>query len=1210
MANPFDQFDAPAASAANPFDQFDAAPPPAKGGNPFDHLDAATPPSAPDDGEPGFFSTLGSAALRGAVTGGSEVAQAAHPFTDQPTEPQDQSSLGKMLAKPISEGYGDPKWWAAQIAYGAGQSAPSVALGFAGAGAGTLVAPGVGTAVGGAAGFALGSAIQTVGPAYQRARQDGLSHDDAVDRALKETGIAAVAGAAMGAVPTGMGRAIKGPISNALAHIFVAQPAIGTAQQLATGAVEGRTPSADELATGYATNVGLGAALSAAHLPFRAAHGIDPATATDRPTTAADMNQNDEAAGAAARARDATIASEPLSDTTPEPASDIHAQVRSMLDRSTTKDAVFIAPGNEDAIPSDLPDHVTKIPRDEGTLLTTNDDKAEAYRTAPAITDDSLAETLGYPETKAQAIASGDPRMVQARDPDGNVVAEAVSSPARMSETAAELLRQAPEGSTIHLPSGDEMQARRASMQPDDTAAAGVIASHMPTSQETRQNGIMARSLLGKIFSPSTVSDTAERQAALQREGLGLARRETQQARAGLEQFRETAPQLGTPEGDALMAYMEGRSDGAQLQHPEQRQLANYVRSLNKGRQQALADLPAYQARNFIEDYFPHMWEDPRNAAQVMSTAGVGSRQGSGRNLKARSIPTYADGIAAGLKPLHTNIVDGEMAYLSNIDRFIAHQRIFDQMQKNGTAYYAAPGRQRAGDVPLNGRLGQKTTPDGIPLQAYAQEDAARVYNNMISRGIMGTDAGPLYDRLLRAKNGMTQAELSFSAFHAITMAMESTVSEFARGFLDLAAGHPLSGLAKMATSPAAMAKYYRLGRQGAAEYVKPSTQGAAIARQMNLLTRAGIAPPIGRGEQQYFTAQRGAYRSFRDFRQAMGDAAKDMRDSPLAGPFRQFAQQTARVMDTVSAPLFDHLIPRIKAGASLARMSDWMQQHPLGGHDEMMKAARDIVDSTDNRFGEFNYDNLMWHTGLKQAAFMSMRAFGWAIGTWREIGGGVADLARARLTERAAYVVGLGAVTAFANGMMTYLHTGKQPSMQDLYAYDTGQKDDRGNPIRAMIPGYAKEFSQLGANIYARGAEAAGKSYLYSKAASMWTSAYELLTNRDFRDDPIGPPQAGMTTAQGREQMPEFLSRYFKEAASHYVPINWRSAIGVQSANDVQGLTAPERALAIRKAPFALSNPEAARQFFQHQEEHPKGPDAKWRAKLKREAGAAEPPN
>ena len=97
------------------------------------------------------------------------------------------------------------------------------------------------------------------------------------------------------------------------------------------------------------------------------------------------------------------------------------------------------------------------------------------------------------------------------------------------------------------------------------------------TPQQRRKNGFIARSFLGKIFSPSTVSPSAKAQAALTRHEYGQARCLTQQARAGLEQFRKDAPDLGTPEGRNFMAYVEGRSAGAQLGNPSLRPAAHLL---------------------------------------------------------------------------------------------------------------------------------------------------------------------------------------------------------------------------------------------------------------------------------------------------------------------------------------------------------------------------------------------------------------------------------------------------------------------------------------------------------------------------------------------------------------------------------------------------------------------------------------------------------
>ncbi|HEV2549671.1 MAG TPA: hypothetical protein VGU20_20310 [Stellaceae bacterium] len=56
------------------------------------------------------------------------------------------------------------------------------------------------------------------------------------------------------------------------------------------------------------------------------------------------------------------------------------------------------------------------------------------------------------------------------------------------------------------------------------------------------------------------------------------------------------------------------------------------------------------------------------------------------------------------------------------------------------------------------------------------------------------------------------------------------------------------------------------------------------------------------------------------------------------------------------------------------------------------------------------------------------------------------------------------------------------------------------------------------------------------------------------------------------------------------------------------EGLSPVEQALAIRKAPFAVQTPEAAQRFFARQEQKPKSPEERWKAKLRREQREARP--
>lgn len=255
-------------------------------GEELDFSGLTAPPKAP-----GVFETAYEAGKKGFVSGIKESIQAPTAFRDRPAEEADTTPVGELLAAPISQGWNDPKWWVAHIVHGAAASSPSLAAGAAGAAAGAGIAGAttgigapVGALVGGAGGFALGSAIQTIAPAYQRARAAGLDHDESVNRALAETGIAAAFGGAMGAAPALS--PLKGAVSRALAEIFAVQPGLGIGQQVATGAVEGKMPSLDELGTAYAEQAGMGAAMVGGHGAARRllGHGAGaPATSPNPP---------------------------------------------------------------------------------------------------------------------------------------------------------------------------------------------------------------------------------------------------------------------------------------------------------------------------------------------------------------------------------------------------------------------------------------------------------------------------------------------------------------------------------------------------------------------------------------------------------------------------------------------------------------------------------------------------------------------------------------------------------------------------------------------------------------------------------------------------------------------------------------------------------------------------------------------------------------
>lgn len=147
-----------------------------------------------------------------------------------------------------------------------------------------------------------------------------------------------------------------------------------------------------------------------------------------------------------------------------EPHCDILAQLRALFDPASPKDAVFVAAGNEAAIPHGIEGG---IKRREGTLFTTSPAKAAAF--SRGVNDAELGELLGYPEAKADVFASDSPMMVQALDRDGCVIIEAAASLARLSETVAAFRAYVPEGGRLEMLAPLSAIGRRALLNAQET---------------------------------------------------------------------------------------------------------------------------------------------------------------------------------------------------------------------------------------------------------------------------------------------------------------------------------------------------------------------------------------------------------------------------------------------------------------------------------------------------------------------------------------------------------------------------------------------------------------------------------------------------------------------------------------------------------------------------------------------------------------------
>lgn len=162
------------------------------------------------------------------------------------------------------------------------------------------------------------------------------------------------------------------------------------------------------------------------------------------------------------------------------------------------------------------------------------------------------------------------------------------------------------------------------------------------------------------------------------------------------------------------------------------------VRALGKGK-----------LENFIENYLPHIWEDPKKAAQLYKFFTRRPLEGSKSFLKKRSIENFSDGIEAGLLPVSWNPVDLTMLKVREMEKYILAHSAINANKANGFMKYVRVGGQAPeGWQKLNDNV---STVYKSPYTTIKEAFDEKVFNklNAIAKGL-GVDT----ERLLKFKGG------------------------------------------------------------------------------------------------------------------------------------------------------------------------------------------------------------------------------------------------------------------------------------------------------------------------------------------------------------------------------------------------------------------------------------------------------------------------
>ena len=228
--------------------------------------------------------------------------------------------------------------------------------------------------------------------------------------------------------------------------------------------------------------------------------------------------------------------------------------------------------------------------------------------------------------------------------------------------------------------------------------------------------------------------------------------------------------------------------------------------------------------------------------------------------------------------------------------------------------------------------------------------------------------------------------------------------------------------------------------------------------------------------------------------------------------------------------PLFGYYIPRTKIATHFQDYSFELKDRTAdieAGKKTRGEVARKTWDTTENIYGQLNWDARWWNRTLKAAIQFWFRAFTWFAGNnrlvkdagigqtrelwesakwWHERMGGESEPLPSsgpvpRLDPALSKILGLAVVYMGANALVQYARTKEGPKdATDLFAARIGGVDSNGKPLRIIVP--AIIFTD-GVSLWGHGAA----NYLRSKEADLISGISDVVSNEDFRHAMIHNP-------------------------------------------------------------------------------------------------------
>ncbi len=621
--------------------------------------------------------------------------------------------------------------------------------------------------------------------------------------------------------------------------------------------------------------------------------------------------------------------------------------------------------------------------------------------------------------------------------------------------------------------------------------------------------------IFGKIIQPTAFAtdEQLNRLVGSKGENVEAQRFQYEGASRGNEAyFDRMIGKHGTP---ATEDYMERFSTGRNQPTPELQRLAEFHRNALDA---AALGASRHKTVHYLADYLPGLFKKPEAAERWFNAAGNRPMEGSKsffnkkewRNVIQATRPVEEGG--GGLELISPNPETLIRTYLEDVRKFTYARAWFEDAKKSGALKWVPEGKQiPEGWAEINDKIARRYFPkDQVPLVVHgqpelgsvatqtftpagkwvAQEGEARLVNNL---------HGPDSWRAVQAVRGglamnaaLNSIQLGLSGFHLQSEAFNAWSTMLGHAGSELAQGHPLKALGRIARTPTAPLEYLI---RGAKLWNDPALREAVLTELPG--GQRGDLNPLRHGMR--LASPTGAFSPGSSWDTAMKMWRR--RSLRLEGEAHPLIKSALAPIELASKPIFSYIVPRMKVGAYYDILGNEINRHAeqlANGTVSYKTLARRAATAVDDRFGLVNYDTWFWNQNFKTAVQLLMRAPGWNFGYGREFAGGLVDLAKGNLSPRGQFLLGMIFTQVTAAALYQKFYAGKNiESLNDVIAPQDGGMDADGNPTRRVFANPLKDVASL--------VSEGPVNLLTSKASPISDMAVRnLITNKDYFQDYI----------------------------------------------------------------------------------------------------------